>query len=133
MKKLSLIAAAALGALIACNAAPAQGGSKNPAWKGGKREAPNLEQRLERMTTQLKLTDAQKPKVKAVLEETAKKIKELKPEERPAKIKTLREEETKKLKAILTDEQFKKREEMMQRAREKRGPIGDKKARKARA
>lgn len=128
MKKLSLIAVVALGTLVACNMAIAQDAAK----KDTKRKAPTVEQRLDRMTTQLNLTDAQKPKVKAVLEESAKKMKDMAPEERRTKGKTLREEETKKLKAILTDEQFKKYEERMQHGREKKGPGGEKKAKRTR-
>lgn len=130
MKKLSLIAAVVLGTLAACSLASAQEGKKDAAKKDGKRGAPNIEQRLNRMTSQLNLTDAQKPKVKAVLEESAKKMKDLTPEDRRTKGKTLREEQTKKLKKILTEEQFKKYEETMQRGRDKKGPGGEKKARR---
>ncbi len=133
MKKLSLIAAVVLGTLAACSLASAQEGKKDTAKKDGKRGAPNIEQRLDRMTSQLKLTDAQKPKVKDVLEKSAKKMKDLRdltPEDRRTKGKTLREEQTKELKKILTEEQFKKYEETMQRGRDKKGQGGEKKARK---
>ncbi len=80
----------------------------------------SAEAQLTRYTEQLKLTDAQKPKVKAVLEEQQKKMQELRgvaPEERRPKMQALREEETKKMKEILTADQFKKFEELQQQQR----------------
>ncbi len=112
MKKLSLIVAVALGSLVACSLATAQEAGKDAAKKGKRGFSP--EQRLERMTTQLNLTDEQKPKVKAVLEDTAKKFQDLAPEDRRTKGREIRQEETKKLKEILTADQFKKYEEMGQ-------------------
>jgi len=106
--------------------ATAQDANKE-AKKGGK-GGYSVEQRLERMSTQLDLTDAQKPKVKAVLEETAKKMKDVVPDERREKMRTLREEETKKLKEILTADQFKKYEEMGQRMGKKGGKKAEKKS-----
>lgn len=121
MKKLSLIAAVALGMLVACSMAIAQDAGKDAAKKKGM----SVDQRMERLTTQLNLTDDQKPKVKAVLEDSAKKMKDLAPEDRREKGKAIREDELKKLKAILTDEQFKKYEEAMDKAKK-----GGKKAKK---
>jgi periplasmic protein CpxP/Spy len=121
MKKLSLIAAVALGTLVACSMAIAQDAGKDAAKKKGM----SVDQRMERLTTQLNLTKDQKPQVKAVLEDTAKKMKDLAPEDRREKGKAIREDEVKKLKAILTDEQFKKYEEAMQNAKK-----GGKKAQK---
>jgi periplasmic protein CpxP/Spy len=117
MRKLSLVAAMVLGGLVACSTlATAQDASKSPDKKGGKRGF-SVEQRLERMSTQLDLTDAQKPKVKAVLEETDKKVKDTPQEERREKMRKLREDETKTLKEILTPDQFKKYQEMMERGK----------------
>ena len=113
MKKLSLIVAVALGTVVACSMATAQEAGKDAAKKKGY----SVDQRLERMTTQLNLTDEQKPKVKAVLENTAKKMKDLAPEERREKGRALREEELKKFKEILTAEQYKKMEELGQSMR----------------
>jgi len=118
MKKFSLIAALALGGLMACSTlATAQDATTNaPAKKGGKR-GYSVEQRLDRMSTTLSLTDEQKPKVKAVLEETNKKMQNLAPEERREKGRAIREEETKKMKTILTPEQFTKYQEMQHRGK----------------
>jgi Spy/CpxP family protein refolding chaperone len=123
MKKLSLIAVVALGTLVACSMAIAQEAGKDASKKGKGSFSP--EQRLERMSTQLDLTDAQKPKVKAVLEDSAKKMKDVAPEDRRTKGREIRDEELKKLKGILTDEQFKKYEEAMSQAKK-----GGKKAQK---
>ncbi len=112
MKKLSLIIAVALGTLVACSFATAQEAGKDASKKG--KRGFSAEQRLERMTTQLNLTDEQKPKVKAGLEETSKKYQDLAPEDRRTKGREIRQEETKKLKEILTADQFKKYEEMGQ-------------------
>jgi len=118
-----------LGGLVACSMAIAQeAGKESKKGKGGY----SPEQRLERLTTELTLTDAQKPKVKAVLEETAKKmqgVRDLPQDQRREKFQAAREEETKKLKEILTPEQFEKYQKMAQRPG-KKGPGGEKKAEK---
>lgn len=112
MKKASLIAALALGGLMACSTlATAQDSTNSPAKQGGKKGF-SVEQRLERMTTTLSLTDEQKPKVKAVLEDTAKKMKDVAPEDRQTKGREIRDEENTKMKAILTDEQYTKYQAM---------------------
>ena len=129
MRRLSLIAAMVLGGLVACSMlATAQDASNPPDKKGGKnRFTP--EQQLERMTTQLTLTDAQKPKVKAVLEDAAKKRKEVMSDsnmdrqQMREKMQPIMEEQNKKLIAILTDDQYTKYQEM-----NRRGKKGGKKA-----
>jgi protein CpxP len=118
MKRLSLIAAIVLGALVACGVATAQDTNKAP---GKAKRGFSVDQRLERLTKDLSLTDEQKPKVKAVLEETGKKIQALAPDQRREKMKTIREEEATKMKEILTADQFKKYEEFGKRM-PKKGP-----------
>jgi Spy/CpxP family protein refolding chaperone len=127
LAKLGVIAAIVLGGLVACSMATAQEAGKEAPKKG--KGGFSAEQRLERLTTTLSLTDEQKPKVKAVLEDTAKKMQAVAPEERREKGRTIREEETKKLKEILTADQFKKYEEGMARFG-KKGSGGEKKAEK---
>ena len=73
MSKLSLMAALALGGLMACSTLVTAQDAPKDAPKGGKKGF-TVEQQMERMTDQLTLTDEQKPKVKAVLEETSKKM-----------------------------------------------------------
>src|SRR6266850_2053808 len=103
INKFSVITGLALGSLVACsNLAMAQ--DQKP---GGGRRGPSVEQRMERMTEELKLTDEQKPKVKAVLEDSQKKRQELftdsnvPRDERREKMRGIMEKEDKKLKEIL--------------------------------
>jgi len=129
MKKISLIAALALGGLLACctmataqdaksdssTNSPAKGSDSAP--KKGKRGMLSVEQRMERMTDELSLTDEQKPKIKAVLEDSDKQFKglaDLSPEERRPKVQSIREDEGKKIKEILTPDQWEKYQTMMQ-------------------
>jgi Spy/CpxP family protein refolding chaperone len=131
MSKLSLIAAMAIGGLVACSTlATAQDSTPTPdAKKGGKRGPQTIEQQMERLAP-LKLTDEQKPKVEAVLKESSKKRQEIVNDpnfdrsQMREKMQPIMEEQNKKLKAILTDDQFKQYQELT--ARGKKG--GKKKA-----
>jgi Spy/CpxP family protein refolding chaperone len=122
MKKLSLIAVLTLGSLLACcslaNAQTSSTNSPDSTPKKGKRGAMfSPEARLDRMSTELSLTDDQKPKVKAVLEDTGKQmqgLRDLEPDERRSKMQSVREDESKKLKDILTPDQYEKYQKMMQ-------------------
>ena len=134
INKISLIADMALGGLVAYSTMAIAQDAKDGK-KTGKR-GPSVEQRLDRMTEELKLTDDQKPKVKAVLEDGAKKRQEMfsdssvPREQRREKMQALMDEESKKLKAILTPEQNEKWEKMRADFRKKGppgGPNGDKK------
>ena len=113
------------GLLACCTVAHAQDAKEGKEGKG-KRGGPSAEQQLEMMSERLQLTDEQKPKVKTVLEEFAKKRSELRdatPEERREKYPALMEEQDKKLKPILTSEQYAKWEKMREE-RKNRGPGG---------
>src|ERR1039457_520911 len=119
MKKLSLVAALAIGGLVACSTlATAQDSGTNSVVKKGKRGFPTVEQQMEIMTTTLTLTDDRKPKVKTVLEESSKKRQEIMADtslDRSAireKMQPIMEEQNKKMKAILTDDQYTKYQEM---------------------
>ena len=87
----------------------------------------SIEQQMERYTTELNLTDEQKPKVKAVLEESAKKRQEIFSDtsidrsQMREKMQPIMEEQNKKMKAILKEDQYKKYEEMAQRMGKKGG------------
>jgi len=126
MNKLSIVAALALGGLVACSTlATAQDATNAPSKKGGKR-GMSVEQQVERMSNQLSLTDDQKPKVKAALEASNKKRQELfsdsslDQQQRREKMHGIMEEQTKAMKGILTEEQFKKYEQMnMHRGKKK--------------
>jgi len=128
INKLSLITGLALGGLVACsNLAVAQ--DQKPG--GGRRGGPTVEQRMERMTEELKLTDEQKPKVKAVLEDSQKQRQELRgdsslsQEDRRGKMQGIMDKENKKLKDILTADQFTKYEKI--RAEMRQGGRGGQK------
>jgi periplasmic protein CpxP/Spy len=111
MIKSGCIAAITLGAMLMfTSSAMAQ------AQQGRGQRGPDAQ--LERLTTELKLDDKQKARVKVVLDETMKKMQELRgdsgqsPEDRRAKMQSIRQESGKKMKEILTAEQFKKYEEL---------------------
>ncbi len=122
--RLSLIAALAVGSLLfLTNVSSAQDTKEKK--KGGM----SVEQQMERMTTELSLTDAQKPKVKAVLEDSQKKMQEIRNDTsldqsaRREKFTAMREEQNKKMKEILKPDQYEKYQAMAQRR-----PGGKKKA-----
>lgn len=129
MKKLSLIAALALGGLLACSTlANAQDTSANKdATKGGKKGGPTVEQQMERLTTDLTLTDEQKPKVKAVLEDSWKKRQaissdtSLDRQQMREKMQPIRDEQNKKMKEILTPDQMEKYTKIQDEMRKKGG------------
>ena len=123
--RLSLIGAIALGALMACTTVRAQESKEGK--KGDRPEGkgpPTVEQQLEKMTKELSLTDEQKPKVKAVIEENRKKMRELftdntgDRQKMREKRKELSDEQDKKLKEILKPDQYEKWEKMRDKMRE---------------
>ena len=122
MNRFSLAAALALalgGALACADVATAQS-TNAPA----RNRRPSAEQQLERMTTELSLTDAQKPKVKEWLENSAKQRQELRTlaqDERAEKRRSMMAEQNKKLKEILTPEQFEKFQKLMEQRRSRGG------------
>src|ERR1035441_6915907 len=73
MKKLSLVAALALGGLIACSTLATAQDSTNNVPKKGKRGFQTVEQQMQRYTDQLTLTDEQKAEGKGVAGEALKK------------------------------------------------------------
>ena len=106
MTKTFAIVTLVAGSLLAGSLAlQAEDAPKTPAAGGGAHARPNLDQ----VTKDLGLTDDQKAKVKAALEEQQTAMKALAPEDRrTAKGKEIREAFTAKLKTILTPEQFEK-------------------------
>ena len=78
--KTLVIAALVAGSLVAWNSARAQDTKTNtppPAGQPGPRPGMRGGQTLEQLTTELNLTDDQKPKVKAILDDRDQKIKAL--------------------------------------------------------
>jgi periplasmic protein CpxP/Spy len=128
INQLGLIAALAFG-LLSWSTALAQEGKEGK----GKRAVPSAQERLDKMTTELKLTDEQKPKVKAAIESSDKKRQEIfadssvPREQRREKMQAVMEEQNKKMKEILTAEQYGKWEKMRDSMRPGRGPNGEKK------
>jgi protein CpxP len=129
INKLSAITALALGGLVACSTMAVAQDQK----PGGGKRGPSVEARMEQMTEQLKLTDEQKPKVKAVLEDSQKQRGELRGdsnlsrEDRQEKMRGIMDKESKKLKEILTADQYSKYEKMREQMRPG-GKRGEKKA-----
>jgi periplasmic protein CpxP/Spy len=118
MSKLSLIAAMALGGLVVCSTlVTAQDSTNAPDRKGGKR-GMSPDQLMEKYTEQLSLTDEQKPKVKALLDDSTKKRRELfrdaalDQQQKREKFQEVMEAQNKKMKEILTADQYKKYQEM---------------------
>jgi Spy/CpxP family protein refolding chaperone len=130
INKIIVVAALALGGLLVCSAVATAQDAKEG--KKTARRPFSVEQQLDRLSTELQLTDAQKPKVKLVLEDTSKKRQEMRAdtntpqEERRAKMQALMKEQDKKLKEILTPEQQEKYQKLMEQRRQNRGAGGKK-------
>jgi periplasmic protein CpxP/Spy len=109
--KIGLIAAMALGALLACGTAVKAQDNKG----GGGKSRMTAEERYKQLDEALKLTDEQKPKVKAALEDAQTKMQEARnapQEERRDKARTIMADQDKKMKEILTADQYTKYVEM---------------------
>jgi len=91
--------------------------------------APRMssEARLAQLSDALTLTDDQKPKVKALLDDQMKQMADLRqaaPEDRRAKMQTLRDEMNTKMKDVLTPEQYEKYTKMTPPGGRRGGPAG---------
>jgi len=128
MKKLLFHAALMATLLIGVNAiyaqTPDQGGGGQ--WQRG--QMPTAEQRLQRMTQALSLTDDQQQKIKPILENESTQMQSLhadtslSQEDRMAKMKQIRETTSSQINPILNEEQQKKYAEMTSRMGHGRGP-----------
>lgn len=129
------LAIAALSAFLAISSnTQAQNTNHNARTRPAAGANRSAENQLDRLSEALTLTEDQKPKVKAILDDQMKKMRELRsdsasaPEDRRSKTQAIREESNKKMKEVLTAEQFKKYEEF-RKQRGRRGPntsMGDK-------
>lgn len=124
--RVSLIAAAAAGSLLALsNVSSAQDTSTNATNRAGRRGAM-VEQRVDRIATELKLNEDQKAKVLALFQKEAKERRELMTDknlardERREKMRTLALAQNQELKTILTSGQFEKLKELRQQMRANR-------------
>lgn len=87
----------------------------------------SVDAQLKRIDEAVTLTDEQKPKVKAALEEQAKALQEARnaaPEDRRAKFQAARTDFNKKLKEILTPEQYAKLPQRQGRTRQPQAGAG---------
>lgn len=109
-------------ALMLCSAALctapmlAQGGG------GGGRGMMNPQNQLTMLTDRLSLTADQQPKVLAILEDTQKKMMDIRnsgadPQDMRPKMMALRQEQQEKIKGLLTDDQKTKYDAMMEQMR----------------
>ena len=124
--KSMVIAALVVGSLFACSTATfAQAGGGAGGAGGGGRRAMTSDAMITRFQTALgetnKLTDAEIPQVKAVLDDMIKKVADLRadttiaPADRAAKRTAIVTEATGALKAIVTADQFKIIQPLLQR------------------
>ena len=90
-----------------------------------------VEDRLERMSRRLNLTDEQKAKIRPILQDEQKQMKALREdasvsqEQRREKARQIRNSNQRQIDEILTPEQKEKRKEMWQKARKGRRPRGE--------
>jgi Spy/CpxP family protein refolding chaperone len=131
MKKLQY--ALLMLALLAPAAVVAQEGPGGEAM-GGPRFMPSVEDQLDELTAQLKLTSVQKPRVKFVLHEQREQMKNLmldssgSREDNMSKMREIRQSSNAQLRALLTDEQkikFDKMQEDRRKRMEARRRGGD--------
>ncbi len=102
-----------------------QGGGQ---WGHGQGQPPTAEQRLQRMTKQLNLSEAQQQQIKPILENESKQMQalhedsSLSQQDRTTKMMAIRQDSASQIKPILNADQPKQSEEMM--SRRGRGPGG---------
>jgi len=137
MNKIGWLAIVAAGAMFTFNpglrAAEGEGGKKSEGGPGNR--MAGLQERLDKMSEELKLTDEQKEKVKEAWRAQFEKMRGLRdasPEERREKGKAMLDEQDKKMKEILKPDQYEKwqkmqgelRGKMQQRGQGRRGGGG---------
>jgi len=127
--KFSITATAVLAGLSLWTAtALAQDTNSTPR---GARRGPNVQQRVERLATELKLTDEQKAKMTTLLEKQAKQRRELMADanlsrdDRREKMRAFMQDERKEIKALLTSEQFEKWQQLRAQMRPRRQGQGN--------
>ena len=130
--KMTLMYATAILAVLAGSTAvyaqmgPQQGGGP---WGHGPGQPMTAEQRLQRMTRQLSLTDAQQQLIKPILENEPKQMQSLQEDstlsqqDRTSKMMQIRQGTSEQIKPILNADQQQKYEQMMSRqGRDRSGP-----------
>jgi protein CpxP len=124
LHKFSIMAAVALGSLLACNSITSA--QETNATRRAERRGQTIQQRVERMATELNLSADQKAKVAALLEGQAKQRREIftdnsiTRQEQRDKMRALMQEDNKQLKVILTPDQFEKWQKLREQMRSRR-------------
>jgi protein CpxP len=130
--KTKLIAALAVGALLACSSILRADDSTNtpPAAPPPDQHGPGMKGRPD-FAKELNLTDDQKPKVKAIMDAQMQKMRDLRSDDslskddRRAKMKAVHEDTATQLKAVLTADQFAKWQEMSKHMMHRPPPDGN--------
>lgn len=126
LKSILIVATLAIGGTVLAQggAKPGQGGAPGAPGQGGRQMRMRTpEERVERLSTELKLTADQKKKILAIYKAQAPKQKALMDDKKMTREQKMeafgkmRDEGTKKIKAILTKDQNKKFDEMRSRMR----------------
>jgi septal ring factor EnvC (AmiA/AmiB activator) len=127
MNKTFLHTAAMVALLLGAVAVYAQMPSEQGGGQYGRGQMPTVDQRLQRMTQQLNLTQDQQQKIKPILENESTQVQSLRSdsslsqEDRMAKMKQIREGTVSQINPILNADQQKKYVEMMSHGGRGRG------------
>ena len=130
MKKLLLHTTAAVVLVTGAVAAYAQAPSDQNGGQWGHGQPPTAEQRLQRMTRQLNLSDDQQQKIKPILENESTQMQSLRADttlsqqDRMAKMQEIRKNTSEQVTPILNTDQQQKYSEMMSRQGHGRGAPG---------
>ena len=98
--------------------------------RGGGQRPGGLEQRLQRLSSRLNLSEEQKKQIRPILDEEVGKLKDLRndtnlnKEEKRTKFKKIADDTFGKIHQLLTPDQQKKHDELRQQALERRGKRG---------
>jgi Spy/CpxP family protein refolding chaperone len=128
MKKTFLYAVAIVSLLLGTGALYAQEPAPQGGGQWGRGQMPTVDQRLQRMTQALDLSEDQQQKIKPILENESTQMQSLRAdtsmsqEDRMAKMKQIRENTTSQINPILNADQQKKYAEMASHMGRGRGP-----------
>ena len=99
-------------------------GAQHQNWNRGRRQM-NPDQRAQRLSKRLKLSDEQTGQVKSILSDQMQQMQgirqdtSLQPQDRRAKMQSLRQDTDNKIRAVLNDDQKKKYDAMQQKMQER--------------
>jgi len=132
MKKHLLVATMVFAMLVGGSAVYAQSGQEQGGgqWGRGQGQPMTVDQRLQNMTNQLNLSEAQQQQIKPILENESKQMQTLREDsslsqqDRRSKMMQIRQETAGQIKPILNADQQKQYDEMMMRMNRGRGAGG---------